>query len=106
MENGERGDHVGIPADDDVDGSYISALGLNQSNKELLKRGKDGRPSLRSEQQVAPDEADEPFQLQNLSMGKKIKVDPDRIDFGEQGQAMLLHSMITKLDEHAKIKAI
>lgn len=39
-------------------------------------------------------------------MGKAIKVDEDRIDFGEQGQATKLQQMIKKLDEHSKIKRI
>ena len=39
-------------------------------------------------------------------MGKRVRVDPERIDFGEQGQARTLQSMIKKLSEHEKIKRI
>ena len=39
-------------------------------------------------------------------MGKKIKIDEQRVDFGEQGQALTLQAMIKKLDEHQKIKRI
>ena len=28
-----------------------------------------------------------PFRFENIQMGKVVKVDEDRIDFGEQGQA-------------------
>ncbi len=39
-------------------------------------------------------------------MGRQVKVNRDRIDFGEQGQATTLTDMIKKLDEHEKIRKI
>ena len=39
-------------------------------------------------------------------MGKAVKLDEHRIDFGEQGQAAALHAMIKKLDEHQRHKRV
>lgn len=39
-------------------------------------------------------------------MGRKIKVNEDRINFGEQGQASTLSEMIKKLDQHERILKI
>lgn len=81
------------------------ASGVNLSQKNLLGKGRQSLSDQKMAAAAAKDDS-EPFQFENFQMGKRVRVDRERIDFGEQGQARTLQSMIKKLSEHEKIKRI
>jgi len=88
----EDGGDLGIPEESAADLYDV----VNESQKQLIA-GK----VANSEQ--APAEA---FRFENLSLGRQVKVNRSRIDFGEQDQAETLQQMIRQLDEHEKIRRI